>query len=65
MTCQVIQICILTFPSFQHIFQNELEKACADLQTNLAKEIERTTTKGEIIQKSKESLAQLQVSTLD
>ena len=43
-------------------FQGELEKACADLQTNLAKELERTASKADIIRQSKENLAQLQVS---
>ena len=50
------------FATYFLCFQGELEKACADLQTNLAKELERTTSKAEIIRQSKENLAQLQVS---
>lgn len=51
------------FATYFLCFQGELEKACADLQANLAKEMERTTSKAEIIRQSKENLAQLQVST--
>ena len=50
------------FATYFLCFQGELEKACADLQTNLAKELERKTSKAEIIRQSKENLAQLQVS---
>ena len=42
-------------------FQNELIKACEDLQTSLSKEEERVLSKGEMVRQSKEKLAQLQV----
>lgn len=42
-------------------FQNELIKACGDLQTSLSKEEERALCKGEMVRQSKEKLAQLQV----
>ncbi|XP_068711308.1 synaptonemal complex protein 1-like [Montipora foliosa] len=40
--------------------KHELERAYADLQTGLSKEIERTSAKEEIIRESNEKLAQLQ-----
>ena len=41
--------------------QNDLMKACTDLQENLSKEAERVSSKGDLLRQSKEELGELQV----